>query len=255
MKVCAKTDIGYRHEENEDAYIVLNSGEKNEQLKGKDSTFLAVLDGMSGHIGGKLASQMAVEKLQRYVEEIAKTPEISSADTELIITKLKRMICRIDDKICDFCDHNEKYQYMGTTLSALLFSKNRAFIVHVGDSRIYRLRGKKLERLTQDDTMAQLSVEMGLMSAKEAMTHPLRHSLIQAVGQGIDQVYTRIESVRSGDVFLLCSDGLYDMVDENVITKILLTENQAYSPCDRLIKEALKNGGRDNVTVIVAKVE
>jgi protein phosphatase len=143
---------------------------------------------------------------------------------------------------------------MGTTLSALVLLKDTALIAHVGDSRIYRLRNHQLERLTQDHTMAQLSIEMGYMDEEEAASHPQSNILTDVIGQGFDEVQTRMEKVAGGDVFLLCTDGLHHMLSESRIQEILESFSPEISACDRLVEEAVKAGGRDNITVITVHV-
>ncbi len=149
---------------------------------------------------------------------------------------------------------NKEYEGMGTTLSVLVMLKDVALLAHVGDSRIYRLRDFTLEQLTEDHTMAQLSVEMGYMKPEEVSNSPLNHVLMQSVGGGIDEVQTRIEKVKSRNIFLLCSDGLHNMVSDDEIKDILIDDSDVNSVCDKLVKAALDSGGKDNVTVIVVRV-
>ena len=140
-----------------------------------------------------------------------------------------------------------------TTLSVMILLSDLALFAHVGDSRIYRSRDGKLEQLTHDQTMAQLSVELGYIKQEETTCHPLRNVLLEALGQGIDEIETRIEKVRRGDLYLLCSDGLYDLVPDNVIENLLMEEQNGLC-CDKLVKEAIKKGGKDNVSVILVKI-
>ena len=139
-------------------------------------------------------------------------------------------------------------------LSALIYLNDTALIAHVGDSRIYRLQGHHLEKLTKDHTMAQLSLEMGYISQEAAENHPLRHVLMDVVGQGLDEVQTRMEKVVKGDIFLLCTDGLHHMVPDHKIKEILEAFPPEAGACDRLVQEAIKRGGRDNITVIAFHV-
>jgi serine/threonine protein phosphatase PrpC len=167
---------------------------------------------------------------------------------------LKEIFWKAHGKIRGYASLNKLYPGMGTTLSVLLLHRDKALIAHVGDSRIYRLRNNVFEPLTEDDTLAQLSVEMGYIRPDEAANHPLRHLLSQSVGEGLEEVHTRTESVAEEDIFLLCSDGLHHMVTEDEIKEILQQSPVGSGLCDRLIDAALEKGGRDNVTVIVVRV-
>jgi len=253
VKVFVKTDIGLKRETNEDNYLVVDGSRKSNSTENKGMMF-AVADGMSGHVGGEIASKMACEGLRKYYSsEICDNVDEIKDSYEIKLKELEGIIFEIDSTISNFGERKKEYEYMGTTLSVLVLIKEKALIAHVGDSRIYRFRHDNLEQLTEDDTMAQLSVEMGLLKPEEAISHPLRHTLIQALGQGIDEVHSRIEDIKRGDLFLLCSDGLYDMVpDDSIRTILLYTTPQ--KACDRLVDEALKNGGRDNVTVMVVRI-
>lgn len=117
---------------------------------------------------------------------------------------------------------------MGTTLSTLIYLNDMALIAHVGDSRIYPLRGNRFEKLTQVHTMARLSMDMGYISQEDAENHSLRHVLMDVVGQGLDEAQTRIEKVVKGDIFVLCTDGLHHMVPDHKIREIL----EAFPPGD-----------------------
>lgn len=210
---------------------------------------------MSGHIGGGTASRMAVEGLRKhYMNPVNTRGLISANGKEENLADLENVILGIHEEISELAERVEQYEYMGTTLSALLLVEKTACITHVGDSRIYRLREGRLEQLTHDDTMAQLSVEMGYLDVEEAAGHPLSHALIQALGQGVDELCSKDLEIKPDDVFLLCSDGLYDMILESEIKEILRFSPAGWRPCEALVAAALENGGKDNVTVIVARV-
>lgn len=112
------------------------------------------------------------------------------------------------------------HEDMGTTLSVLILLKSKALIVHVGDSRIYRLRRDFFEQLTEDHTFAQAFLQKGFMTSEEASRHPTRHVMTQAVGRGIESIFHKTENVEQSDIFLLCSDGLYDMLPDIEIKDI-----------------------------------
>jgi len=130
----------------------------------------------------------------------------------------------------------------------------KILIAHVGDSRIYRLRQNTLEQMTQDHTMAQIFIELGHLSSEKGSKHPSRHVLTQALGHEIEVINTGIEKIKKGDIFLLCSDGLNDMLTDAEIQYILSSRSKFKDKCSRLIKKALKMGGKDNVTVIIVRI-
>jgi len=255
IRCCTKTDRGLKRSLNEDSYIVIKNIQKRDHAGNGTGTLFAVADGMSGHIGGATASRMAVEGLRKhYMNAVNSRKSILENGKEENLRDLEKMVLGIHEEISGLSERVEKYKYMGTTLSVLLLQEKTAYIAHVGDSRIYLLRKDRLEQLTCDDTMAQLSVEMGYMKTEEAAVHPLRHSLIQSLGQGVDEVQTAVMDFKTGDIFLLCSDGLYDMISDSEIREILRYVAGDGRPCDRLVEAALANGGKDNVTVIVVRI-
>lgn len=251
---CSKTDAGRKRSSNEDSHIVIEDARGFGP--GKAASLFAVADGMSGHVGGAIASRKAVDSLRRHCAEAFEGGEALSGERipPDITRQLEKVVLNIHEEIAGVAERVEEYKYMGTTLSVLLLREKTAYIAHVGDSRIYLLRNDRLEQLTHDDTMAQLSVEMGYMRAEEAAEHPLRHSLVQSLGQGVDEVHMVVRDVERGDVFLLCSDGLYDMLPDGEIREILRYAAGDWRPCDRLVAAALGNGGKDNVTVIVVRI-
>jgi protein phosphatase len=170
------------------------------------------------------------------------------------IQLLKSTLSGVHNKINKYSRTNEECEEMGTTLSVLILLKSKALIVHVGDSRIYRLRQDRLEQLTEDHTFAQAFLQKGIITSEEASRHPFRHVMTQAVGRGIESIFHKIVDVEQGDTFLLCSDGLYDMLSDIEIRDILLENLKVSDKCDCLVERALDMGGKDNVTVIVIHV-
>ncbi len=248
LLVCYKTDIGLVREKNEDSFLVVDGSSD----KFDTSTYgylFAVADGLGGHSGGEVASKMACDGLLEYYRSYLQNSSSPESRAQL----LKNLVRKIDQSVLHEACENCHCSDMGTTLSALVLYQDFALLTHVGDSRIYRMRNGKFEQLTHDQTMAQLSVELGYIDAEETHRHPLRNVLLEALGQGIDEIETRIEKVQSGDIYLLCSDGLYDEIPDKTIEQFILESAEGLC-CDRLVNEALKNGGRDNITVIMIKV-
>ncbi len=251
-RACVKTDIGLKRKANEDSFLVVDDHDSPYPI-GSLGRLFAIADGMSGHKGGFEASRMACEGLlDYYVDQSGSKGLGDFRHTRLNV--LKEVFHRVHLKIHGYSLRIKEFERMGTTLSALVLLKDTALIAHVGDSRIYRFRDHRLEKLPQDHTMAQLSVEMGYMDEEEAENHPQRHVLTDVVGQGFEEVQTRMETVSKGDVFLLCTDGLHHGVSDRKIEEILESFSSANGACDRLVQEAIKVGGRDNITVIAVRV-
>lgn len=250
---CVKTDIGLKRKENEDSFLVVDDHDHRYDTASLGKLF-AVADGMSGHKGGAEASRMACEGLIDYYYADPSGSENSGDFGQSRLKILDEAFHRVDLNIHDVSLRVRELEGMGTTLSALVILEDTALIAHVGDSRIYRLRGHQLERLTQDHTMARLSIEMGYMDEVEAASHPQSNILTDVIGQGFDEVQTRVEPLTQGDLFLLCTDGLHHTVSESRIQEILEAVSLENRTCDRLIQEAIKEGGRDNITVITVHV-
>lgn len=251
-QVCAETDIGLKREQNEDCYLIINRKTKDVDIQNCGMMF-AIADGMGGHAGGEIASKMACRGMTDYYSAKTDCPEGSDC-FKAKLENLSSSIYNVHNKIIEYGRINEEYKGMGTTLSVLVLTKSKALIAHVGDSRIYRLRQGFLEQLTEDHSMAQLFIQMGYLTPEKVANHPIRHVMSQAVGQGIDDIFSRIENVERDDILLLCSDGLYDMVPDKEIRDILLNNPAQNDKCHRLVSRALENGGRDNVTVMVVQV-
>jgi len=248
-----KTDIGLKRKNNEDLYLIVESGEDGHDIENFGKMFV-VADGMGGHMAGETASRMACEGLLDYYKYPGDENPLSPED---LLIRLEDIIHTTSNSISKFAYENREYTGMGTTLSVLVLHKGNALIAHVGDSRIYRLRGNELEQLTTDHTQVQELVNIGRLTRKEAASHHLRHILSQVVGmeKGLNKVYKCMEQVQKGDIFLLCSDGLYDMMSDEEIKTILLEGSSPERICDKLVKGALEHAGKDNVTMVVVFCE
>jgi len=248
VKICAKTDIGIKHRQNEDHFLIVNDRNGHYDIDSLGMLF-AVADGMSGHKGGAKASHLACEGLlDYYTERATSINQKNIAGSRLKI--LEDIFYQVHLKIHNHSLKDKVYERMGTTLSALVYLDHKALIAHVGDSRIYRFRNNTLEKLTQDHTMAELSVEMGYIKPEDVENNPQRHVLMNVIGQGLDEVQTRMEKVETGDLFLLCTDGLHHVLKDDTIREILEDFSQEEGVCDILIREAIEQGSTDNITVI-----
>jgi len=247
-----KSDIGLLRHNNEDSYLVVDQYCTHYDLD-KFGLFFVIADGMGGHAAGEIASKMACEEaVSAYYNGDAIFQE-SGDESESKVWRLEQTLWSVHNKIVNFAREHDELRGMGTTLSALVLTNDKAFIAHVGDSRIYRFRNHSCERMTIDHTENQVLIDMGKIQSEEESNHCYRHIITQALGGNGDlvSVFTRMESVQRDDVFLLCTDGLHDLVTDHEIEKILIEHSLSQAISDELVQAAIRKGGHDNVTVIV----
>lgn len=208
---------------------------------------LTVADGMGGMAAGDLASAIAIEAIAPL--------DVATGDDGLI-DALAHAVDVASGRIRAAVVEDPTREGMGTTLTALLFSDagSTLALAHVGDSRAYLLRGGTLEQVTKDDTFVQMLVDQGVITAEEATNHPRRAVVTQALqGESVAPAYSTMVP-RVGDRWLLCSDGLSNVVREGTLAETLTTYADLESCAHRLIDLALRAGGPDNITVVVADV-
>ena len=221
----------------------------------EDSAFvsgqlIAVADGMGGHAGGEVASRIAIQSLQK-LTPVLTNPEIDSDSVEDL---LLNSLFTIDSEIGEYADEATELRGMGTTLTALLVIDRNVALLHVGDSRCYRLRGNSLEQLSNDHTVIQELLEQGAISQSEVADHPQRSVLTQALmGQGTVVPVLQMYEAKEKDRFLLCSDGLSTVLTEKEI-KSLLKKPDKDEAVKALIDATYINGAPDNVTIIIADI-
>lgn len=205
---------------------------------------LVVADGMGGHAGGERASQLALEAIGQVFAE-------GSTDAEAL---LRRAYEAANAHILETAGRDVKLEGMGTTAVALLLRPDGAWTANVGDSRLYRLRGRDFELLTEDHSWVQVQVRKGHLSLAEAEGHPYRNRLVRCLGYDSgSQVDIQALDLEVGDTFLLCSDGLWGELAEDEMARVLGDEEPAQA-VRTLVSQADRNGGRDNITAVVAKV-
>lgn len=227
----AVTDVGRVRKGNEDSHLL-------------QAPLFVVADGMGGAQAGEVASQIAVDAFKRPLDEsLAPEPRLAgvvrSANKEIFLKS----------------HSDESFKGMGTTLTAMLLGDDAITIAHVGDSRAYRLRDGELERLTRDHSLVGEMVRRGAISEAEAEVHPQRSILTRALGpEDIVDVDTLSHAVRSGDIYLICSDGLTGMVDEATIAEEMGSGASMREVAERLIRRANENGGIDNITVVAFRL-
>jgi serine/threonine protein phosphatase PrpC len=211
---------------------------------------IAVADGMGGHAAGEVASRIAVEVLQSL------TPALTSEDIDedSIEDLLMHSLHSIDSEISVVTDEDNEKRGMGTTLTALLIRDKYISLLHVGDSRCYRLRGNTLEQLSSDHTVIQELLDQGAISAAEAVEHPQRSMLTQALrGDGDVTPVLQMYEIKKGDRYLLCSDGLSGVLTEKEI-KVGLKKSDKDEAVKFLVDATYINGAPDNVTVLIADI-
>lgn len=206
----------------------------------------AVADGMGGHLAGEVASSMAVDAVRR----------MAAKHDAPSIAVLRDTVQDAHREILDRALTSPACSGMGTTLSLLWRGGSYVYIAHVGDSRIYRQRGGRLEQITQDHSLVAEMVRGGLITAEQARTHPRRNIITRALGTQGDNAPDLLAADRKpGDLWLLCTDGLTGMVSDGDIARTLKETDDLDAAADSLLAQALDAGGRDNVTLILWRDE
>ncbi|MEU3984814.1 Stp1/IreP family PP2C-type Ser/Thr phosphatase [Streptomyces sp. NPDC026672] len=220
--------------------------EGNEDSGYAGPRLLAIADGMGGQAAGEVASSEVISTL------VTLDDDVPGSD---ILTSLGVAVQRANDQLRSMVEEDPQLEGMGTTLTALLWTGQRLGLVHVGDSRAYLLRDGVLTQITQDHTWVQRLVDEGRITEEEATTHPQRSLLMRALGSG-DHVEPdlSIREVRAGDRYLICSDGLSGVVSHQTMEEALASYQGPQETVQELIQLALRGGGPDNITVIVADV-
>ncbi len=246
IRYAAKTDVGMKRSHNEDYFSLI-----------EDEQLFMVADGMGGHASGEVASKMAAEALsefyQRTKDEEATWP--FKMDRQLNYTE-NRLVCGIklaNFKIFHAAAKEIRFKGMGTTIVACLIQGERAYIAHVGDSRCYRIRNDTIEQLTRDHSLLEDYKDAKPdMTAEEEKNFPHKNVITRALGMR-ETVQVDIQSVKveDGDIFLLCSDGLSGMVSDERMMEIVKTSENLEQAVTRLIDEANRNGGVDNITALL----
>ncbi len=212
-------------------------------------------DGMGGHTAGDMASSIAVEIVGDFIKKAFSDSEITWPFG--VDYLLPREINAISSgmRLANRHIFNES-EDMGTTMVVLLIKDDKASICHVGDSRLYRIRGDTIEQITEDHSLVACEIKRGTITKEQAKNYPLRHVITRAIGTSADiQCDWKVESVRSGDMFLLCSDGLSGMLEDSEILNITIEENRIEHCCERLIRKANEKGGNDNITAILIRCD
>jgi PPM family protein phosphatase len=246
VELAGLSDVGCQRENNEDRYSYWEpAGDPQFPLKGR---LAIVADGMGGYEGGQEASRIAVE----VIEEVY--ANAGSGDPR---TWLLQGFQAAHQRIQEYAVKYPELHGMGTTCTAMALLDHQLYFAHVGDSRLYLVRASSISRLTHDHSYVSRLVENGVLRAEEAESHPQRHILTAALGAGntiTPDSSAQSVSLESGDVLVLCTDGLWGLLTESEIQSAVAGKTAA-EICDTLVETAKKRGGPDNITVQVLRID
>jgi protein phosphatase len=251
IRYAAATDTGRVRKNNEDAYLA-------DPALG----IFAVADGMGGHASGEVASRMAVDLLREAIVRASteKNLPLSEESTAIISSPAKVLIQGIrlaNQRIYQASQEKEENKGMGTTLVAVYFSLSSTVVAHVGDSRLYLLRGQTIEQVTEDHSLVWEHYKQGLIAKEALSSSPQKNIVTRALGiQSTVDVEVQELEVQQGDSLILCSDGLSDLVeDEEILRRVNGTAKDLTRACGDLIHQANLRGGKDNITALLIQVE
>ncbi len=242
VQAFATSDVGREREINED-YFYISFPDDQVQL-------FILADGMGGYQGGEIASKLAVSAAKSYI--MSNYENTNKEEKEGLADLVKNALQYANMIVYEKAEAMPELSNMGTTMDICIIYQSKAFIAHVGDSRVYRLRKEFFRKITKDHSYVQKLVDEGKITKEESEVHPKKNMLMKAVGcNAYVEPDVLIKGFLKGDVILMCSDGLTNMVSEEEICKIIM-EN----PTDAtklLVQKANDNGGRDNITAIIIR--
>lgn len=238
------SDLGLIRSENQDSYGKFPAD--NDDLSAPNGQLFIIADGMGGQRGGQKASRLAVDTVQR---------AYFSNSINDAAKGIRKAFEAANHQIYSCSINKSEYQGMGTTCTALIMKGNQVCIAHVGDSRVYRINRRKIEQLTSDHSKVAELMREGLLTEKQAKTHPQRSILSRALGVNESVEVDIIDGMvlKGGDSFLLCTDGLAKVTDDEI--KSIVLSNSVQDTCEKLINVAIDRGGDDNVTVQMIRIE
>ena len=249
IEAAADTDQGLERHLNQDAVYVWTSSPEIEPPR----ALLIVADGMGGHQEGGIASQLAVDKILEILPAELESKKINDDALELLMTQA---VQGANEAINNFAVDNEIDPHdIGTTLECVVVDGTYAYIVHIGDSRVYLLGKDGLKLITRDHTAIAEMVDAGILDQEEIYTHPQRNILTQALGGNLlSEIEVSKFKLSIGERILVCSDGLWGMVRDPALERILLWASPPHILVDELIVAANQAGGQDNISVVVCDI-
>jgi protein phosphatase len=263
------TDPGRKRTTNEDQFLIAvlskalqvqqTSLPRDEvQYSVPQGHLFLVADGVGGNAAGERASALAVNAIENFVlDTLNWCLQLRSNATDALLTEFRHALEQADDQLIHESRRRPELHGMGTTLTLAYCLGDALFVAHVGDSRCYLLRRGLLYRLTRDHTLVAEMVRRGLLRPEEAEHHGYRHIITNVVGGAGPGVEVEVHKLplEAGDTLLLCSDGLTEMVSDQEVLSVLQAEADPARACERLVARANEEGGKDNVTVVVARFE
>ncbi len=249
IRYAGNTHVGMKRDHNEDSLFLY-----------ADQNVYIVADGMGGHASGEVASQMAVETLAKFFKETEEDDEITwpfkmDKDRKYQESRLCTAVKLANLSIYESALANAKQKGMGTTIVVTFFTDKHAYVAHVGDSRVYRIRGGDMIQVTEDHSLLNDYIKMKDLTPEEIENFPHKNVIVRALGmKETVRVDVSCDEPQDGDIYLLCSDGLNGMVSDPEIRDTVLSCNDDLElACNRLIQKANEHGGTDNVTVVLAQ--
>jgi len=235
--VSGDTDVGRIRRSNEDSYGIY-----------PDLHLYVVADGMGGHVAGEVASRLAVEAIRSFLADTLKNGRSLTSSQ-----RLTQAVQQANERIIQTSKEDPRLVGMGTTVVAVLIDQDTAYVSHVGDSRVYLLRNQGIKQLTEDHSLLNEYLQKGLIAPDNSEGYPYKHIITRALGSHpIVEVDLQAIDLQPGDCFLLCTDGLTNMLAEEDIRTILTTmDNDPEKGCRRLIEAANSKGGEDNITAVL----
>jgi len=267
IEIAAASDPGKVRPNNEDHYLVAKLAKSmricltnlpddpRTRFADEEGFLMVVADGMGGVKGGEEASRIAVETVEGFVLNVVKWFLHLHSDEAALHGELRHAFDRADATVIARANADPRLHGMGTTLTMAYSVGSDLFVVHAGDTRGYRLHDGKLRQVTDDHTLVNILVKGGAITPEAAKHHARRNVVTNVIGGPSQGVHTEIHrvAVSDGDVLLLCSDGLTEVVEDEQIARVLTTHDDPHDACRRLIEMALQAGAPDNVTAIVAR--
>jgi protein phosphatase len=271
----AVTDKGKKRLNNEDAFVIFRTGRYWQKIMShiqkdtlpdrheENAYAMAVADGMGGLAAGEVASSMVLTTMVNLMLSSVKwalkldNPEFREQEIREGIERGIEYLSKADEAIENRAEQEESYKGMGTTFTASYTFGDDLFILHVGDSRAYLFRNGKLNQITHDHTVAQELADRGDIPQSAVEKHRLKHILTRSIGHSGGKVNVEIHHLKleNNDLLLLCTDGLQDMISDDQISDEMHGDDSVQQKCEKLTNLALENGGKDNVTVVMAKYQ
>ena len=239
------TNVGMKRQNNEDNYLIND-----------DLGIYVVCDGMGGHAGGEYASQIAVTTVEEVLSNIRdESTDADGTDEQITQEKIKYAVRLAGKRIYERAQADPEFRGMGTTAVILLFRRGMAYLAHVGDSRGYLIRGGEITQRTEDHSWVNEQIKAGLITPETAKHHRFRNIITRSLGfQEEVEIDTQVMRAEAGDLYMMCSDGLSNLVEDREIRDFLVEKSFQETARD-LIELACSRGGDDNITCVIARVD